>query len=84
MDNAELYLKYNTFQKKSATNLLKEFSNRLSWVENETVLDIGCGPGDVSTQVLLPQLPKDVSQLVSGHVRYLTLDKWQCQTFRTW
>ncbi|XP_054286595.1 juvenile hormone acid O-methyltransferase-like [Macrosteles quadrilineatus] len=61
MENAELYLSYNAVQKRDAEMILGEFSSRLSWSENEDVLDIGCGPGDVSTEVLLPHLPKNAT-----------------------
>lgn len=66
MDNAELYVVYNAIQKKEAADLIAEFFPHLSWTEDEKVLDIGCGPGDVSTQILIPQIPKNISSFVSG------------------
>ncbi|XP_054260266.1 juvenile hormone acid O-methyltransferase-like [Macrosteles quadrilineatus] len=57
MDNAELYSLYNSMQRQDTETVLAEFTTRLSWTEGELVLDIGCGPGDVTVEVLMPRLP---------------------------
>lgn len=58
MENAELYSVYNSMQKKDTISILKEYGPKLSWsVEEEHVLDVGCGPGDVTAEIVLPQLP---------------------------
>ncbi|KAG8323375.1 hypothetical protein J6590_006386 [Homalodisca vitripennis] len=57
MDNAELYAVYNSMQKKDTQKALAEFMPRFSWSEDEMILDVGCGPGDVTAEVLYPYLP---------------------------
>lgn len=61
MDNAELYAIYNSMQRRSTESVLAELSPMFPWADNERVLDIGCGPGDVTAQVLLPLLPPSAS-----------------------
>lgn len=61
MDNAELYAIYNSMQRRSTEAVLAELSPMFCWADNERVLDIGCGPGDVTAQVLLPLLPPSAS-----------------------
>lgn len=61
MDNAELYAIYNSMQRRSTEAVLAELSPMFRWTDNERVLDIGCGPGDVTAQVLLPLLPPSAS-----------------------
>lgn len=61
MENAELYAIYNSMQRRSTEAVLAELSPMFRWADNERVLDIGCGPGDVTAQVLLPLLPPSAS-----------------------
>ncbi|KAJ1519495.1 hypothetical protein ONE63_004780 [Megalurothrips usitatus] len=64
MDNASLYACANCLQKRDASRALEEFLPRMTWGSDEMVLDVGCGPGDVTAEVLLPKLPSDVSHVV--------------------
>lgn len=61
MKEADLYAASNSMQKRDTSQVLYEFSSRLRYGENEKVLDIGCGPGDVTTEMILPLLPKDAT-----------------------
>jgi len=38
----------------------------MSWKTGDRVLDLGCGPGRVTTKVLLPRLSADFSLLVGA------------------
>jgi juvenile hormone acid methyltransferase len=38
----------------------------MSWKTGEQVLDVGCGPGNMTTQVLMPRLPADFGLLVGA------------------
>lgn len=76
MNEAELYQKSNSMQKKGVLEILKDFSNKIQWKNNEdTVIDIGCGDGSVTNNILKNYLPDnfkiilgcDISQEV---VRY--------------
>lgn len=61
MKEADLYAASNSMQKRDTSQVLSEFSGRLRYAENENVLDIGCGPGDVTAEMILPLLPKDAT-----------------------
>lgn len=58
MENAELYSTANGMQKRDAEEIISEFCDKLKWSEDSTVLDVGCGSGEVTAQILLPRLPK--------------------------
>jgi juvenile hormone acid methyltransferase len=38
----------------------------MSWKTGDRVLDLGCGPGGVTTQVLMPRLPADFGLLLGA------------------
>jgi ubiquinone/menaquinone biosynthesis C-methylase UbiE len=48
------------------TKVLSVYINRMSWKTGERVLDAGCGPGSMTTQVLMPRLPDDFGLLVGA------------------
>ncbi|KAK7870782.1 hypothetical protein R5R35_005447 [Gryllus longicercus] len=68
MYQASLYARSNSVQHVNVSRVLREWAGRLRWSreEQEAVLDVGCGPGDVTAQLLLPRLPSSVRVLV-GH-----------------
>jgi len=49
-----------------ATNVLSKYINSISWKTGDRVLDLGCGPGSVTTKVLMPRLPEDFGLLVGA------------------
>ena len=51
---------------KEVTKVLPEYIKKMSWKTGDRVLDMGCGPGRVTTQVLLPRLPADFGLLVGA------------------
>ena len=51
---------------KDVTKVLSEHINKMSWKTGDRVLDVGCGPGSVTTQVLIPRLPEDFGLLVGA------------------
>lgn len=61
MDDPLIYINANTLQKKDAIDFLEERFGTLKWTTGERVLDIGCGPGDVTVDILFPLLPKDTT-----------------------
>ncbi|XP_047115553.1 juvenile hormone acid O-methyltransferase-like [Schistocerca piceifrons] len=64
MDDAELYAKSSSLQQQFVNKVLQELWPALDWrCAQGTVLDVGCGAGDVTTQELLPRLPPGVSVL---------------------
>lgn len=67
MDKAELYEQANGLQRCEATAALEELVDALDWsFTDQQVLDVGCGSGDVTAEVLLPRLPTDAVSLCVG------------------
>ncbi|KAK6635998.1 hypothetical protein RUM43_009650 [Polyplax serrata] len=64
MENAELYSAASGMQKKDAEEILTEFRDKLNWSRNVRILDVGCGSGEVTTEIILPQLPKDFQEMI--------------------
>lgn len=65
MNNPVLFSETNTISENDA----KEYANRLSplfqWREGEEILDVGCGIGNVTHNVILPMLPKSFKQVIA-------------------
>ena len=55
-----MYLKFNDLQRLTAIKLTSELSHLCPWADDKisSLLDIGCGPGDVLIEVIAPKLPK--------------------------
>ena len=51
---------------KEVTKVLSKYINKMSWKTGDRVLDLGCGPGSVTTKVLMPRLPADFGLLVGA------------------
>jgi len=51
---------------KEVTKALSEYINSMSWKTGDLVLDVGCGPGSVTMQVLMPCLPADFGLLIGA------------------
>jgi juvenile hormone acid methyltransferase len=66
MNDAKLYASCHGFQARDTTKVLSEYINRMSWKTGDLVLDLGCGPGSVTTQVLMTRLPADFGLLVGA------------------
>jgi juvenile hormone-III synthase len=64
MNEASLYKKSNGVQRRDAKKVLDEFSHLLKWNGSDTILDIGCGSGDVTVDYVLPILPETFKQLI--------------------
>lgn len=54
LPSAQDYINGNQFQRNDNQEILEEFRYKMKWRETETVLDVGCGPGDVTNDLLLP------------------------------
>lgn len=68
MHDAELYTASHELQKRDAVQVLSEYLNSMSWKPGDRVLDLGCGPGSVTWQELMPRLPVDFGILVGADV----------------
>lgn len=64
MDCPEKYIKENGMQRRDINNILNKCIKQMIWKPNEVILDIGCGPGDVTSDILFPFLKNKIQQLV--------------------
>lgn len=66
-DDANLYAKSNAYQRKAVKDVLDEFSPLLNWRKDgrESVLDVGCGSGDVTVELIVPILPAQFDCLIA-------------------
>lgn len=64
MNNAELYEKNNTLQKRDALQCLQEYENKIKWKNLDAIIDIGCGDGGVTTDVLKRFIPSNYKKVI--------------------
>lgn len=66
INKASLYENTNSFQRYDAQKVLNEFSHLFKWRPDgrDSLLDVGCGSGNVMMDFVLPLLPKSFEQLV--------------------
>ncbi|CAO1315338.1 unnamed protein product [Diamesa serratosioi] len=66
MNDAKLYHKSNTVQKRDANQILDEFSHLFNWRYDGTdsLLDIGSGTGDVLVELIIPRMPKNFAKVI--------------------
>lgn len=66
MNKPELYHRVNQMQREDAKWFIQEFRSQLQWKLNgaDRIMDIGCGPGDVTIDLLEPILPSNYEKLV--------------------
>lgn len=60
MDTVEEYMEAHDMQRQDALEVIEEFSDEIAKMRGKCI-DIGCGPGSVTRQLLLPKLPADAS-----------------------
>lgn len=65
MDCPKLYIQDNGLQRRSAEDALNRFIEKMIWKPNEIALDLGCGPGDVTSDILFNFLKNKINHLVS-------------------
>lgn len=65
MNSPELYIRNNYLQRRDNKDTLNRFIDKMIWKPNEIVLDVGCGPGDVTSDILFNFLKDKINQLVS-------------------
>lgn len=65
MNKPHLYTKTNSLPKEANKKTLDEFFRKMTWNgHNERVADIGCGPGDVTSDILYSYFPPNIEKLV--------------------
>lgn len=68
MNNAKLYKKSNSLQKRDAQEIMTEFCHLFDGESELILLDIGCGAGDVLVEVILPKLQGKVLEVVGADI----------------
>ncbi|XP_066907241.1 juvenile hormone acid O-methyltransferase isoform X2 [Halyomorpha halys] len=58
MDLVENFVNNNNVTGKDTLEILEAHRKSFRWSKEERVLDIGCGPGDATANVILPSLPE--------------------------
>lgn len=68
--NSELYRQVNKYPRQVAKDVISEFSHRFRFRPDgrDSLLDVGCGPGDITADYVLPVLPKQFSRIVGSDI----------------
>lgn len=84
MDQVTLYSDSHELQKSDAAYVLQNYFRFVRWSvdEESTVLDVGCGDGDVTLHLLLPLLGKRSKKLIAADVseEMIEFAKSRCQS----
>lgn len=71
MNNAKLYNKSNALQKRDAQDIMSEFAHVFEAVSGDadrTLLDVGCGAGDVLAEIIVPKLSSKFVKVIGGDI----------------
>lgn len=60
----EKYTRGNGLQRRDAEEISNRLIEKMIWKTDEVVLDIGCGPGDVTSTTLYPLLKNKIKWMV--------------------
>ena len=63
MANPTKYISSNEMQKRAVSIVIKEFTKDLKNISG-ICMDVGCGPGDITNNILLPSL--DSNSVIIG------------------
>lgn len=76
MNDAVLYVKSNSFQRDATKAVFYEFAHLLQWQKDgrDSVLDVGCGTGDVTIEIVLPLIPPTFSRLLGCDISDKMID----------
>lgn len=68
MNKAKLYQRSNELQRVDTKLVLEEYAPLIKWNGYDTVMDAGCGTGDVTIDFLLPEMPVGYTKLVGTDI----------------
>ena len=74
MNKADLYQKANVVQRRDAKNVIDEFGHLINVKENDLVIDIGTGSGDVLVDFVCPVFDGKNVQITGTDVAQEMLD----------
>ena len=65
MNDPKIYKRANLLQKRDAEMIMSEFMEHFVESSNKkTLLDVGCGSGDVLVDIIIPKLPESFIEIV--------------------
>ncbi|KAB0789997.1 hypothetical protein PPYR_04978 [Photinus pyralis] len=64
MEKGESYVQYGVLSQQGAIEALTKLNGSLHWKENCKILDVGCGPGNVTYDYILPKLPRSTKEII--------------------
>lgn len=84
MNNAKLYHKSNSLQKRDAQEIINEFSHLFDHKvgSDSVLLDIGCGAGDVLVELILPKLHENYTEVIGVDVS-VEMVKYATEKYRS-
>uniref|UniRef100_A0A336MDP8 CSON015553 protein n=1 Tax=Culicoides sonorensis TaxID=179676 RepID=A0A336MDP8_CULSO len=65
MEEPELFTKINASNTAETKKVLDKYQNSIKWNGKDWLLDIGCGPGDVTMNVIKKRMPETCEKLVA-------------------
>lgn len=76
MNKPKLYCQGNSVQRREAEGILQDFGEKIKWRSDgcDSVLDAGCGSGDVTVDILKPILPANFERLIGIDVSNEMID----------
>nr|BAU79434.1 juvenile hormone acid O-methyltransferase [Planococcus kraunhiae] len=63
LSQAQTYYSYHGMQDRDADIALQKYKPKMKWNSKHKILDIGCGPGDLTYNYLLPLIPSNGEML---------------------
>lgn len=57
-ETLETYVQADSIQRRDALDVIEEFSDQINQMRGNCI-DIGCGPGTVTKELLMPKLPSN-------------------------
>ncbi|XP_018348891.1 PREDICTED: juvenile hormone acid O-methyltransferase-like [Trachymyrmex septentrionalis] len=78
MANPTKYISSNEMQKRAVSIVIKEFTKDLKNISG-ICMDVGCGPGDITNNILLPSL--DSNSVIIGTDIHVTMIEYAKETY---
>lgn len=76
MNNAALFHQYSEVSRRDSMQALQDFADIFNWRPDgsDSVLDAGCGPGDITYSILRPFLPSNFERLIGVDISDKMID----------
>lgn len=64
MDSPVQYVNANSMQRNDASAILNSYIGEMAWKLEESIMDLGCGPGDITADIIYPAIRNKLGRLV--------------------